>query len=146
VLGDRLRLANGIGYALENRLALSRVTGGLLTEMRARRVAQFFSDLRGGIARECQRENPRIALLTPGRFNQSYPEQAHLARYLGFPLVEGRDLTVSDDRLTCAPSPGQSGWTPCGAGSIPTRSIRCASMRVRRSACPTCSRRWSAAV
>ncbi|WP_231627521.1 circularly permuted type 2 ATP-grasp protein [Novosphingobium sp. AAP1] len=99
VLGDRLRLANGIGYALENRLALSRVTGGLLTDMRARRLAQFFSDLRGGIARECQRENPRIALLTPGRFNQSYPEQAHLARYLGFPLVEGRDLTVSDDRV-----------------------------------------------
>jgi len=99
VLGDRLRLANGIGYALENRLALSRVTGSLLTDIRARRVAQFFADLRGGIARECQRENPRIALLTPGRFNQSYPEQAHLARYLGFPLVEGRDLTVSDGRV-----------------------------------------------
>jgi hypothetical protein len=99
VLEDRIRLANGAGYALENRLALSRVTGGLLTQIGARRVAQFFSDLRGGIARACQRENPRIALLTPGRFNQSYPEQAHLARYLGFPLVEGRDLTVSDARV-----------------------------------------------
>lgn len=99
VLADRLRLANGIGYALENRLALSRSTGTLLTDVHARRVAHFFSDLRSGIARECGRENPRIALLTPGRFNQSYPEQAHLARYLGFPLVEGRDLTVTDDRL-----------------------------------------------
>lgn len=99
VLGDRLRLANGIGYALENRLALSRGTGTLLTSIKARRLAGFFSQLRGGIARDCQRESPRIALLTPGRFNQSYPEQAHLARYLGFPLVEGRDLTVSDNRL-----------------------------------------------
>lgn len=99
VLGDRLRLANGIGYALENRLALSRATGSLLGDIHARRLAAFFSDLRAGIARDCQRENPRIALLTPGRLNQSYPEQAHLARYLGFPLVEGRDLTVSDDRL-----------------------------------------------
>lgn len=99
VLADRLRLANGIGYALENRLALARSTGSLLTQVNARRLAGFFSQLRGGIARDCQRENPRIALLTPGRFNQSYPEQAHLARYLGFPLVEGRDLTVSDDRL-----------------------------------------------
>ena len=99
VLGDRLRLANGIGYALENRLALSRGTGSLLSDIQARRLAGFFSALRGGIARDCPRENPRIALLTPGRFNQSYPEQAHLARYLGFPLVEGRDLTVSEDRL-----------------------------------------------
>ncbi len=99
VLGDRLRLANGIGYALENRLALSRGTGSLLGDIQARRLAGFFAALRGGIARDCQRENPRIALLTPGRFNQSYPEQAHLARYLGFPLVEGRDLTVSEDRL-----------------------------------------------
>ena len=99
VLGDRLRLANGIGYALENRLAFSRSTGGLLNGLHTRRLAQFFADLRGGMARGCARENPRIALLTPGRFNQSYPEQAHLARYLGFPLVEGRDLTVNEDRL-----------------------------------------------
>jgi uncharacterized circularly permuted ATP-grasp superfamily protein/uncharacterized alpha-E superfamily protein len=99
VLGDRLRLATGIGYALENRLALSRATGTLLGDVNARRLAAFFAELRDGIARDCARERPRIALLTPGRFNQSYPEQAHLARYLGFPLVEGRDLIVSDNRL-----------------------------------------------
>jgi len=99
IVSDRLRLANGIGYALENRLALSRSTGGLLSDIHVRRLANFFAQLRSGMARACSRENPRIALLTPGRLNQSYPEQAHLARYLGFPLVEGRDLTVSDDRL-----------------------------------------------
>ena len=99
VLGDRLRLANGVGYALENRLALSRGTGSLLSDIHARRLAQFFGDLREGIAADCLRDSPRIALLTPGRFNQSYPEQAHLARYLGFPLVEGRDLAVMDDKL-----------------------------------------------
>ncbi len=99
VAGDRLRLANGIGHALENRLALSRSTGALLTDNQVRRLAGFFAEMRSGMARACPREAPRIALLTPGRLNQSYPEQAHLARYLGFPLVEGRDLTVSDDRL-----------------------------------------------
>jgi len=99
VLADRLRLANGIGYALENRLALSRATGALLGDIQTRRLADFFVHLRAGIAADCPRDEPRIALLTPGRFNQSYPEQAHLARYLGFPLVEGRDLIVSDDRL-----------------------------------------------
>lgn len=99
VLADRLRLPTGIGYALENRLAISRTTGSLLSDINARRLAGFFAELRGGIAASCGREMPRIALLTPGQFNQSYTEQAHLARYLGFPLVEGRDLAVSRDRL-----------------------------------------------
>ncbi|MFT4025381.1 MAG: circularly permuted type 2 ATP-grasp protein [Novosphingobium sp.] len=99
VLADRLRLPTGIGYALENRLAISRTTGTLLSDINARRLAGFFAELRDGIAASCSREMPRIALLTPGQFNQSYTEQAHLARYLGFPLVEGRDLAVSRDRL-----------------------------------------------
>jgi uncharacterized circularly permuted ATP-grasp superfamily protein/uncharacterized alpha-E superfamily protein len=99
VLADRVRLPTGIGYALENRLAVSRTTGSLLSEINARRLAGFFAELRAGIAASCQRDTPRIALLTPGPYNQSYPEQAHLARYLGFPLVEGRDLAVSKGRL-----------------------------------------------
>ena len=99
VLADRLRLATGIGHALENRLALSRATGSLLSDINVRRLAEFFAQMRAGIARDCLRDTPRIALLTAGHYNQSYPEQAHLARYLGFPLVEGRDLTVSDGRL-----------------------------------------------
>jgi uncharacterized circularly permuted ATP-grasp superfamily protein/uncharacterized alpha-E superfamily protein len=99
VLGDRTRLATGIGYALENRLAISRATGSLLSEINTRRHAKFYGDLRRGISADCQRDDPRIALLTAGPFNQSYPEQAHLARYLGLPLVEGRDLTVSRDKL-----------------------------------------------
>ncbi|MFC0202707.1 circularly permuted type 2 ATP-grasp protein [Novosphingobium soli] len=100
VLQDRVRAAGGIGYALENRLAMSRAVGNLLADAHARRLADFFSHMRAGIAASCRRENPRIALLTPGRFNQTYAEQAHLARYLGLPLVEGRDLTVLDGRLT----------------------------------------------
>ena len=99
VLADRTRLATGIGYALENRLALSRSTGTLLSEINTRRHAGFYGDLRRGIAADCHRDEPRIALLTAGPYNQSYPEQAHLARYLGLPLVEGRDLTVIDERL-----------------------------------------------
>ena len=99
VLSDRMRLANGIGYALENRLAIARSTGTVLGDVHTRRLAGFFADLRDGIAADCQRDSPRIGLLTPGRLNQSHAEQAYLARYLGFPLVEGRDLMVQDDRL-----------------------------------------------
>jgi len=99
VLADRVRLATGVGYALENRLAMQRATGGLLSAVGTRRQTGFFDSLRRGIAANCQRAEPRIGLLTPGRFNQSYPEQAHLARHLGFSLVEGRDLTVREGKL-----------------------------------------------
>jgi uncharacterized circularly permuted ATP-grasp superfamily protein/uncharacterized alpha-E superfamily protein len=99
VLNDRVRLATGVGYALENRLAMTRTTDALLADNNVRRLADFFARLREGIAADCRRERPRIALLTPGRFNQTYAEQAHLARYLGLPLVEGRDLSVLDDKL-----------------------------------------------
>jgi uncharacterized alpha-E superfamily protein len=46
-----------------------------------------------------QGENARIALLTPGPYNETYFEHAYLARYLGLTLVEGNDLTVRDQRL-----------------------------------------------
>ena len=96
VLADRVRTPVGVGYALENRLAMSRSTGDLLGAMNSRRLAPFFADLRAGLAADCARSDPRIGLLTPGRFNQSYAEQAHLARYLGFVLVEGDDLVVTE--------------------------------------------------
>jgi uncharacterized circularly permuted ATP-grasp superfamily protein/uncharacterized alpha-E superfamily protein len=99
VLADLCRTPTGAGYALENRLALSRATGDLLSRMNVRRLAPFFAAFRQGLASVCERTDPRIALLTPGRFTQSYAEQAHLARYLGFLLVEGDDLTVRGNRL-----------------------------------------------
>jgi len=99
VLSDRVRLPIGIGYALENRLAMGRATGGLLASIGTERLTGFLDALRQGLAGHCERADPRIALLTPGRFNQAYPEQAHLARHLGFSLVEGRDLTVREGRL-----------------------------------------------
>ncbi|MEM1196075.1 MAG: circularly permuted type 2 ATP-grasp protein [Pseudomonadota bacterium] len=99
VLSDRVRFPVGMGYAVENRQALARATGGLLASVGARQHSAFFNALRRGIASQCQLDDPRVALLTPGRFSQSYPEQAHLARQLGFNLVEGRDLTVRDGRL-----------------------------------------------
>ncbi|HAB15496.1 MAG TPA: hypothetical protein DCE44_03495, partial [Verrucomicrobiales bacterium] len=44
-------------------------------------------------------DNPRVVLLTPGPYNETYFEQAYLARYLGYSLVEGQDLTVRDSRV-----------------------------------------------
>jgi uncharacterized circularly permuted ATP-grasp superfamily protein/uncharacterized alpha-E superfamily protein len=99
VLADYVRTPVGAGYALENRLAMTRATDDALGVVNFVRLAPFFSDFRSGLAAICARPDPRIALLTQGRYNQSYAEQAHLARYLGILLVEGDDLTVRDGRL-----------------------------------------------
>ena len=44
-----------------------------------------------------RQDDSRICVLTPGPLNETYFEHAYLARYLGFTLVEGSDLTVRDD-------------------------------------------------
>ena len=99
VLADHLRAPAGAGYALENRLAVSRTLGGLQARLNVQRHAPFFAAFRAGIAAMCRRSDPRIGLMTPGRYNPSYPEQAHLARYLGFLLVEGADLAALENTL-----------------------------------------------
>ncbi len=99
VLADHVRVPVGAGYALENRLAMGRTLGGLPSRLNIERHAPFFAAMRAGIAAACRRAEPRIGLLTSGKLNPSYPEQAHLARYLGFLLVEGADLAVRDDQL-----------------------------------------------
>ncbi|WP_230769305.1 circularly permuted type 2 ATP-grasp protein [Sphingomonas sp. Leaf4] len=99
VLADHVRMPVGAGYALENRLAMGRTLGALPARLNVERHAPFFAGVRAGIAAACRRAEPRIGLLTPGKLNPSYAEQAHLARYLGFLLVEGADLAVRDDQL-----------------------------------------------
>jgi uncharacterized circularly permuted ATP-grasp superfamily protein/uncharacterized alpha-E superfamily protein len=99
VLDDRAQAPSGAGYALENRLVLSRAYPNLYNGMNVQRLAPFFDELRKSLAASAGRQDPRICLLTPGPFSETYFEQAHLARYLGFLLVEGEDLTVRDGRV-----------------------------------------------
>ena len=99
VLGDRTQAPSGAGYALENRLVLSRAFANLYKSMNVERVAPFFEAFRDGLRGSADRDEPRIGLLTPGAFSETYFEHATLARYLGFLLVEGDDLAVSGDRI-----------------------------------------------
>jgi uncharacterized circularly permuted ATP-grasp superfamily protein/uncharacterized alpha-E superfamily protein len=97
-LADRTQAPSGAGYALENRIVLSRTLPELFRECRVQRLAGFFSALRDTLRAQAprRRENPRIVLLTPGAYNETYFEHAYLSRYLGYTLVEGADLTVRD--------------------------------------------------
>lgn len=99
VLDDRTQAPSGAGYALQNRLVVSRAYPALYNTMNVHRVAPFFDAFRKGLAEAADRSDPRICLLTPGPFSQTYFEQAHLARYLGFLLVEGDDLVARDGKV-----------------------------------------------
>lgn len=99
VLQDRAQAPSGAGYALENRLALTRAFPDMFRSMNIERLAAFFQGFRAGLASRSKRVEPRICLLTPGPLNESYFEQAYLARYLGFLLVEGGDLLMREGRV-----------------------------------------------
>jgi uncharacterized circularly permuted ATP-grasp superfamily protein/uncharacterized alpha-E superfamily protein len=101
VLADRTQSPAGAGYALENRLVLSRTLSDVFNESQVERLAPFFDALRKTLISlaPAHRDNPRIVLLTPGPYNETYFEHAYLARYLGYTLVEGGDLTVRDTRV-----------------------------------------------
>lgn len=101
VVGDRTQAPSGAGYALENRLVVSRVFPQMFRELHVQRLASFFAALRESLLHWAPRGDgpPLVVLLTPGPYNETYFEHALLARYLGFALVEGSDLTARDGRV-----------------------------------------------
>ncbi|MFZ0742962.1 MAG: circularly permuted type 2 ATP-grasp protein [Terracidiphilus sp.] len=96
VLADRTQAPSGSGYALENRTIVSDVLPRIFRSSNILRLAPFFRAQRDALTSLASCSNPRIVLLTPGPHNETYFEHSYLARYLGFALVEGADLTVRD--------------------------------------------------
>jgi uncharacterized circularly permuted ATP-grasp superfamily protein/uncharacterized alpha-E superfamily protein len=96
VLADRTQAPAGSGYALENRTIVSDVLPDVFRTSNVLRLAPFFRAQREALINLAQCDNPRIVLLTPGPHNETYFEHSYIARYLGFTLVEGADLTVRD--------------------------------------------------
>lgn len=101
VLADRTQAPSGTGYALENRIVVSRAIPEIFRDCHVSRLATFFRSVRNLLqtAAPHNRDNPRVVLLTPGPYNETYFEHAYLAQYLGYTLVEGADLTVRDNRV-----------------------------------------------
>jgi uncharacterized circularly permuted ATP-grasp superfamily protein/uncharacterized alpha-E superfamily protein len=97
VLRDRTQAPSGAGYALENRLALSHGIPDIYRGLRVRRHAPFFQALQNELTGLNRQDDSRVCVLTPGPMNETYFEHAYLARYLGFLLVEGDDLTARDN-------------------------------------------------
>jgi uncharacterized circularly permuted ATP-grasp superfamily protein/uncharacterized alpha-E superfamily protein len=100
VVSQRTQAPSGLGYLLENRLVISRLFPEAFRDLHVQRLAGTYRALLDGLRGMCPATGePRIVLLTPGPYNETYFEHAYLARYLGLTLVEGSDLTVRDQRL-----------------------------------------------
>jgi uncharacterized circularly permuted ATP-grasp superfamily protein/uncharacterized alpha-E superfamily protein len=89
----------GVGFALANRLLHGQVMGDLFRDCRAERLAPHFQALQAELLNRIERDDPLIALLTPGPRHEDYFSHAYLSRYLGFQLVEGGDLRVIGSRV-----------------------------------------------
>jgi uncharacterized circularly permuted ATP-grasp superfamily protein/uncharacterized alpha-E superfamily protein len=101
VLSDRTQVPAGAGYTLANRLIASRVFPTAFRAQPVHRLAGFFQERRmslAGMALQPGRD-AHVVLLSPGVKHEAYFEHSYLARYMGYPLVEGQDLAVRDDRV-----------------------------------------------
>jgi uncharacterized circularly permuted ATP-grasp superfamily protein/uncharacterized alpha-E superfamily protein len=112
VVADRTQAPSGAGYTLENRTVIASVFPELFRDLNIQRLSGFFTQMRDSLhhwgrlcAERQSQSNPQVAalsegeqpltvILTPGPYNETYHEQSYLAGYLGYPLVQGSDLTV----------------------------------------------------
>jgi uncharacterized circularly permuted ATP-grasp superfamily protein len=101
VLEDNGRVPSGVSYVVENRHMMLRAFPDLISDMALRPVDNYGMKLQEALYEIAPRDvsDPQIVLLSPGTYNSAYFEHVFLAREMGVPLVEGRDLVVLDDRV-----------------------------------------------
>jgi len=101
VLADRVQSPSGVGFALENRIAMARALPDLYRRAPLKRLAGFLRAQHHSLASlsRLNFDHPTIALLAPGPGHDSHFEHAYLANYLNLALVEGSDLVVRDSRV-----------------------------------------------
>lgn len=101
VLADRTQAPSGIGYAMENRRVISRVLPELHRDAGLHRMEPYFAALRSALLESApgDQADPRVVVLSPGTHSETAYDQAFLASTLGFPLVQGADLTVRNGEV-----------------------------------------------
>ncbi|HEY5079246.1 MAG TPA: circularly permuted type 2 ATP-grasp protein [Opitutaceae bacterium] len=98
VLEDNLRCPSGVSYMIENRAAMRRAFPNLFQSYRVRPVEGYSDELLKALLHiaPARSDKPNVVLLTPGVYNSAYFEHCFLARQMGIPIVEGRDLVIQD--------------------------------------------------
>ncbi|KIN61123.1 CP ATPgrasp 1 multi-domain protein [Sulfitobacter noctilucae] len=115
VISDLVEAPSTVGFAIENRIATSRVFPNFFARANILRLAGFFQSFQQQLMDIKGRTDGEVALLSPGTMNQNYAEHSYLARYLGLLLVEGEDLIVKDGkamvRTVAGPKPVSLLWS-----------------------------------
>lgn len=98
LLDNRTQAPSGAGYALENRIVMSKVIPELNEKTYRKRLSPYFNQLQQTVDTlgNHTNENPNVVFLTPGPGNETYFEHVYLSSYLGYTLVQGNDLLVRD--------------------------------------------------
>ncbi len=101
VLEDNLRCPSGASYMIENRAAMRRAFPNLFQNYGVRPVEGYADDLLKSLRYIApdRTDKPNVVLLTPGVYNSAYFEHTFLARQMGIPIVEGRDLVVQGSKV-----------------------------------------------
>jgi uncharacterized circularly permuted ATP-grasp superfamily protein len=101
VLEDNLRCPSGVSYMLENREITKRIFPEMIASNEVSMVANYPMILHNILISLSPRNisNPNVVLLSPGMYNSAYYEHTFLARQMGIPLVEGRDLIVNNCKV-----------------------------------------------
>jgi len=101
VLEDNCRCPSGVSYVLENRTLLNRVFPEFFASYPVRTVKEYPTLLLNTLLLVAPRpsQSPVVVVLSPGIHNSAYFEHSFLAREMGVPLVEGRDLLVEGNHV-----------------------------------------------
>jgi uncharacterized circularly permuted ATP-grasp superfamily protein len=101
VLEDNLRCPSGVSYMLENREITKRIFPDMLATNKVNTVGNYPNIFHNILISLSPRNvsKPNVVLLTPGVYNSAYYEHTFLARQMGIPLVEGRDLAVNNNKV-----------------------------------------------
>ena len=110
VLEDNGRTPSGVSYVVENRHLMMRAFPDLADGIAIANVDQYGERLMQTMVAVAPQgiKTPEVVILSPGVFNSAYFEHVFLAREMGAPLVEGRDLVVDDDKVFMRTTSGLS--------------------------------------
>ncbi len=110
VLEDNARTPSGVSYVVENRLLMLRAFPDLMQDVAVRPVDDYGVMLRRAMAEIAPdgADDPTVVLLSPGVYNSAFFEHVFLAREMGVPLVEGRDLVVEKDKVYMRTTAGRT--------------------------------------
>lgn len=99
VLRDHSQATAASGFGLENRILMGQLYPEMTRELNVRRLAPYFQAFQNHMAQLSGKDEPRVLCYSSGPSDSRYLAQAYLARYLGYTMAEGPDLTMRNGKV-----------------------------------------------